>query len=144
MKDFLDKHPKLKSVYFWLGLVSIIFASAGIDFGTLTSWNLFVNALISIVQNPVAVVAVIGSVVAMWNDNSTSGLDRIKPVAINEPEDPTEKVKGIPGVCWSKSNNKYKAYIKIDNKQHHLGYYDNLEDAIQARRQAEEKLKGDE
>ena len=63
MKDFLDKHPKLKSVYFWLGLVSIIFASAGIDFNDLTSWKLFGDALLSIVQNPVAVVAVIAGVV---------------------------------------------------------------------------------
>lgn len=135
---------KMKNPIFWLGLISIIFASAGIDFNALTSWQLFGEALFSIVQNPVAIVAVIGAVIAVFNDNSTSGLDRIKPVAINEPEDPAEKVKGIAGVCWSKSNNKYKAYIKIDNKQHHLGYYDNLEDAIQARRQAEEKLKGDE
>ena len=137
---------KIKNPIYWLGLVSIIFASANIDFNTLTSWQLLLDAVFGIVQNPVAIVAVIGAVVAVWNDNSTSGLDRIRiaPIKEQEPEDPAELVKGIPGVCWSKSNSKFKAYIKIDGKQTHLGYFDDLDSAIKARKQAEELLKGDE
>ena len=137
---------KIKNPIFWLGLISIIFASAGVDFNTLTSWQLLLDAVFGIVQNPVAIVAVIGAVVAVWNDNSTSGLDRIRiaPIKEQEPEDPAELVKGIPGVCWSKSNSKFKAYIKIDGKQTHLGYFDDLDSAIKARKQAEELLKGDE
>ena len=78
MKDFLDKHPKLKNPYFWLSIVGLLFASAGIDFQTLTSWQLLGEAFMSILSNPVAIVAVLTSLVGVWNDNSTKGLDRIK------------------------------------------------------------------
>ena len=69
---------KFKNPYFWLGIVSIVFAAAGIDFNTLTSWQLLGKALISILNNPVAVMAVIGAVIGVFNDNSTVGLDKIK------------------------------------------------------------------
>ena len=78
MKEFLSKHPKLKNPYFWLSIIGLIFASAGIDFQTLTSWQLLGQALISILQNPVAVIAVLTALVGIWNDNSTTGLDGIK------------------------------------------------------------------
>ena len=74
MKDFL-KNPKFKNPYFWLGLVSIIFASAGVDMNTLTSWNALGQAVLGILQNPVAVMAVIGGILGVFNDNSVSGLD---------------------------------------------------------------------
>ena len=78
MKEFLSKHPKLKNPYFWLSIIGLIFASAGIDFQTLTSWQLLGQALISILQNPVAVIAVLTALVGIWNDNGTTGLDGIK------------------------------------------------------------------
>ena len=78
MKDFLDKHPKLKNPYFWLSIVGLLFASAGIDFNTLTSWQLLGEALLSILSNPVSVVAVLTALVGIWNNNDTPGLDSIK------------------------------------------------------------------
>ena len=75
MKDFL-KNPKFKNPYFWLGLVSIIFASAGVDMNTLTSWNALGQAILGILQNPVAVMAVIGGILGVFNDNGTKGLDK--------------------------------------------------------------------
>ena len=78
MKDFLDKHPKLKNPYFWLSIIGLLFASAGIDFNTLTSWQLLGEALISILNNPVSVVAVLTALVGIWNNNDTPGLDSIK------------------------------------------------------------------
>ena len=77
MKEFLSIHPKLKNPYFWLSIIGLIFASAGIDFNTLTSWQLLGEALLSILQNPVAVIAVLTALVGIWNDNSTTGLDGI-------------------------------------------------------------------
>ena len=76
MKDFL-KNPKFKNPWFWLGLVSIIFGSAGVDMNTLTSWNALGQAVLAILQNPVAVMAVIGGILGVFNDNSVSGLDKI-------------------------------------------------------------------
>ena len=77
MKDFL-KNPKFKNPWFWLGLVSIIFGSAGVDMNTLTSWSALGQAVLGILQNPVAVMAVIGGILGVFNDNGTKGLD--KPV----------------------------------------------------------------
>ena len=122
---------KLKNPWFWLGIISIIFASAGVDFNSLTSWQLFGHALMSIIQNPVALMAVIGGVLGVFNDNSTKGLDKIKTIEM------TDDSKDIPGVCWSNKSNKWRAYINIDGKQKHLGYFDDIEDAIKARKEAE-------
>ena len=75
MKDFL-KNPKFKNPWFWLGLVSIIFGSAGVDMNTLTSWNALGQAVLGILQNPVAVMAVIGGILGVFNDNGSKGLDK--------------------------------------------------------------------
>lgn len=48
---------------------------------------------------------------------------------------------GYTGVGWKKQLNKWIARIMIDRKQIHLGVFDSLEDAIQARKEAEETLR---
>ena len=78
MKQFLDAHPKLKNPYFYLSVVGLIFSASGVDFTQLTSWNLFWQALLGIIENPVCVVAVLTALLGIWNDNSTKGLDGIK------------------------------------------------------------------
>ena len=78
MKQFLDTYPKLKNPYFYLSVVGLIFSASGVDFTQLTSWNLFWQALLGIIENPVCVVAVITALLGIWNDNSTKGLDGIK------------------------------------------------------------------
>lgn len=50
---------------------------------------------------------------------------------------------GIVGVGWHKLTNKWTAYIAIDKKQVHLGLFDNKEDAIRARKEAEDKYFGE-
>ena len=75
MKEFL-KNPKFKNPWFWLGLVSIIFGSAGVDVDTLTSWSALGQAVLGILQNPVAVMAVVGGILGVFNDNGTKGLDK--------------------------------------------------------------------
>lgn len=84
MKDFL-KNPKFKNPYFWIGLISIIFASAGVDMNTLTSWNALGQAVLGILQNPVAVMAVVGGILGVFNDNGTKGLD--KPIEKEKVEE---------------------------------------------------------
>lgn len=46
---------------------------------------------------------------------------------------------GHTGVCWRENMQKYYAYIMVNRKQIPLGYYDKLEDAINARKVGEEK-----
>jgi len=36
---------------------------------------------------------------------------------------------GYKGVSWKKDKNKWKAYITLNNKQKHLGYFEKIEDA---------------
>ena len=77
MKEFLN-NAKFKNPYFWLSIFGLIFAAAGVDFDTLTSWQMLGEAFLGILANPVAVVAVITAVLGVWNDNSTKGMDKFK------------------------------------------------------------------
>ena len=72
-------NAKLKNPYFWLSVFALIFSASGIDFQTLTSWQLLVQALVDILMNPVAIVAIITAFLGIWNDNSTKGLDGLMP-----------------------------------------------------------------
>lgn len=65
---------RIKNVYFWLGLVGIVFSAAGIDFNTLTSWKLLLDSVLSILNNPVAVMAVTMAVVGVFVDPTTPSL----------------------------------------------------------------------
>ena len=78
MKQFLLNHPKLRNPYFYLSVVALIFSASGVDFNQLTSWPLLIEALKGIINNPVAIVAIITAFLGIWNDNSTKGLDGIK------------------------------------------------------------------
>ena len=77
MKEFFS-NTKFRNPYFWLSMFALIFSASGIEFNTLTSWQLLGDALLSILNNPVAVVAVITAMLGIWNDNSTQGMDRLK------------------------------------------------------------------
>lgn len=77
MKEFLN-NAKFRNPYFWLSLFALIFSASGIEFNTLTSWQLLGEAFISILNNPVSVVAVITAMLGIWNDNSTKGMDKLK------------------------------------------------------------------
>ena len=66
---------KLRNPYFLLGVVAVIFSAANIEVATLTSWPLLAAALLSIVNSPFTLLCVIFALLAMFNDNSTSGLD---------------------------------------------------------------------
>lgn len=46
---------------------------------------------------------------------------------------------GVKGVCWMASRQKWRAYIGFQGRQITLGYFKNKEDAIKARKEAEEK-----
>ena len=46
---------------------------------------------------------------------------------------------GYKGVCWAKRREKWEAYIIFKGIKHHLGYFKNKQDAIRARKLAEEK-----
>lgn len=50
---------------------------------------------------------------------------------------------GVVGVYWIKKINKWQAKIGVEGKKIHLGYFDNFDDAVQARKEAEDKYFGE-
>jgi hypothetical protein len=50
---------------------------------------------------------------------------------------------GVRGVCWHKGAGKWFAQIQVNRKVINLGYYDRKEDAIEARRKANDRYFGE-
>ncbi len=50
---------------------------------------------------------------------------------------------GAKGICWDKKYKKWRVCIMIDGKSKHLGLYENLEDAKQARMIEANKIFGE-
>lgn len=55
----------------------------------------------------------------------------------------SNNTSGKVGVSWNKNSKKWYAYIGIDNKQIPLGYYTDIQDAIDARVSAEKRYFGE-
>ena len=51
-------------------------------------------------------------------------------------------ISGVTGVTWYKKNSKWIAQIYVNEKRIYLGSFTNIEDAIQARLEAEKKYFG--
>ena len=67
-------------------------------------------------------------------DNSKNGMNKDKP---------KNNSSGHLGVSWNKRYEKWEAHIGINNKKIYLGRYSIIEDAIKARKEAEEKYFGE-
>ena len=78
------------------------------------------------------------------NDNRKSNL-RIATVSQNGMNKgiQSNNTSGVTGVNWDKRRNKWRARIKIDEKEKYLGEFVNFEDAVKARKDAEEKYFGE-
>jgi hypothetical protein len=50
---------------------------------------------------------------------------------------------GVTGVCWVEAVNKWKAYIMLHRKNINLGFFDDKDEAIKIRREAEDKYFGE-
>lgn len=50
---------------------------------------------------------------------------------------------GVSGVFFDKDKNLWRANISLNRKHIHLGYYENIQDAIRVRKLAEEKYFGE-
>ena len=48
-------------------------------------------------------------------------------------------ISGFNGVSWHKQRNKWRAFIMVDGKHHHLGLFSKINDAISARVDANKK-----
>ena len=55
----------------------------------------------------------------------------------------SNNTSGVTGVYWVKKCNKWNANIKINNKYIHLGNFTDFDDAVKARKEAEQKYFGE-
>lgn len=55
----------------------------------------------------------------------------------------SNNTSGTTGVIWNKTNRKWRARIRINNKDKFLGYFENIDDAIKVRLQAEKEYFGE-
>lgn len=63
-------------------------------------------------------------------------------IALDKP--PTKANKsGIVGVNWDKSRGKWMASLRFKGHKYNLGRFDNIQDAIDARKEAEQQIFGD-
>jgi AP2 domain len=80
-----------------------------------------------------------------------NGLDNrfsnLRPATVSQNQGNKKKQKnntsGYKGVSWDKRRNKWQVYIKINGKQKHLGYYDDIEDAKAAYDKSAKELFGE-
>lgn len=56
---------------------------------------------------------------------------------------PKNNKSGYKGVYWCSSRQKWQAQVTINNKTKYIGRYNNLEDAIEARKKAEDEYYGE-
>lgn len=65
---------------------------------------------------------------------------QFRPNCWNRDKKPRKtNTSGYPGVMWRKDSEKWRAYITVDKKRINLGTYDRIEEALEARKTAEEK-----
>ena len=78
------------------------------------------------------------------NDNRKENLRIATPSnnCMNATHAPNS-TSGVKGIVFSKEHNKYRARIIVNGKVIHLGYFENLDDAIVARNEAEEEYFGE-
>lgn len=50
---------------------------------------------------------------------------------------------GHKGVCWNKKLQKWQGYIRVNRKMHHLGFFDDIEDAARAYRDFAKQFHGE-
>lgn len=60
--------------------------------------------------------------------------------AIRNTKATSRSKSGVRGVCWHKGKGKWRASICFKGKSYELGLFDDMNDAIKARKEAEEKF----
>ena len=63
--------------------------------------------------------------------------------ALENNRNTNQSAKPTVGVSWSEPMGKWRARINLNGKEYRLGYFDNKEDAIKARQEAEKKMFGE-
>lgn len=74
------------------------------------------------------------------SDNRLCNLREVDPASnMKNKATYSNNTTGACGIGWHKKNRKWTAYITADGKRKHLGCYGSIEEAVAARKAAEEK-----
>lgn len=65
---------RLKNPWFWVGIVSVIVTTVGVDATTLTSWAAVQQAVLAVLANPVQLISAGLAVLAVFVDPTTAGI----------------------------------------------------------------------
>jgi hypothetical protein len=81
------------------------------------------------------------------NDRLNNNIENLRWSTFQENSQNTKlsikNSSGIKGISFDKKMNKWSAYIQIDGKKKHLGYFENIEDAKNARQKFANKIFGE-
>ncbi len=81
------------------------------------------------------------------NNRTNNNLNNLRWVTRTEnainTQIPSTNASGIKGVSWNKKAKKWRAFIYIDKKEKHLGYFTNKNDAIKTRKQKANEVYGE-
>lgn len=64
---------RFKNIYFWLGIIGVIFTAAGVNLESLTSWNILFDNLMNILSNPFILMSVIAAIAGIFVDPTSKG-----------------------------------------------------------------------
>ena len=74
-------------------------------------------------------------------------IENLRPVSRSEnnynQKTRTDNTSGIKGVSFSKAYKKWRAYIQVDKKYKHLGYYDSIDKATKVIKKVRKQLHGE-
>lgn len=131
----IEDYDKIKDIYWSIGQKGYV---TGYNQGKRVQLHRFITDCPSDLK-----VDHIGGEKTRW-DNRKSNL-RISTDAQNDMNKKLAKnnTSGVTGVVWNKQEQKWTARIGVNGKRIFLGYYINFEDAVKARKEAEEKYFGE-
>jgi hypothetical protein len=77
-------------------------------------------------------------------DRSDNRISNLRSVSVQEnarnSKLPADNTSGAIGVSWKKRDARWQAYIAVNRRHIHLGYFDDFDAAVAARKEAELRL----
>ena len=75
---------RLKNPWFWIGIVSVVIATLGVDPNQFVTWDSVWNYIVEVLRNPVQLVSV---VLAIFIDPTTAGIsDSTQAMGYEKPK----------------------------------------------------------
>ncbi len=82
---------RMKNPWFWIGIVGVALTAIGVDPQTFTSWAAVFEGIKNILGNPVQLVTLAFSILAVFVDPTTAGVrDSKKAMTYTEPKKEVE------------------------------------------------------